>query len=387
MLRAGKYLTLTTLISVLFLPFLAKAGDDQGSQISLSLDLQGEDLIPPQDVTFLPTYSPNGSSFAAIGGAAFADWRPVRVISFGIGGEYFYFPGNSAFKLTSFDLGGRIFPFSTKDGEVYFQGGVGRNLLLETPTYGHYHGYAGIGYRYYIDKDMALDAGVQYDFYSPIAIPSNGIGGKVGITFLFGRTRFPVPSADFPVESINHQGEYPKDSFYTWKPGDTLKTIAARVFGAEELYPALVDANPELFSHSSNLRVGMKLRIPDANFTDDQITDIRSKTFSPSYRNLEEYSARLPYSTNPDWRGPRTYVWKADDDLKSVASKLYNDEDLYPILVDANKRRLIHPVNLVEGVVLTVPAPPADEWVDAIHERALQKDYYIWWKTVSENKQ
>ena len=131
----------------------------------------------------------------------------------------------------------------------------------------------------------------------------------------------------------------------------------------------------------------MKLRIPDANFTDDEITDIRSKTFSPSYRNLEEYSARLPYTTNPDWRGPRTYVWKADDDLKSVASKLYNDEDLYPILVDANKKRLIHPVNLVEGVVLTVPAPPADEWVEAIHERGMQKDYYIWWKTVSENKQ
>ena len=222
MLRAGKYLTLTTLISVLFLPFQAKAGDDQGSQISLSLDAQGEDLIPPQNI-YSPTYSPNGSSFAAIGGAAFADWRPVRVISFGIGGEYFYFPSNPSFKLTSFDLGGRIFPFSTKDGEVYFQGGVGRNLLLKTPTYGHYHGYAGIGYRYYIGQDVALDAGVQYDFYSPIAIPSNGLGGKVGITFLFGRTRFPVPSADFPVESINHQGEYPKGSLIPGSRGTRLK--------------------------------------------------------------------------------------------------------------------------------------------------------------------
>jgi hypothetical protein len=381
MLRAGKYLTLTTLISVLLIAHPAKAGNDQGSQISLSLDAQGESLVPP-DILILG----NRSSNSGIGGAAFADWRPIRMISFGVGAEYFYYPSSPTFKVSSFDLGGRIFPFSTLEGEAYFQGGVGKNLVLEYPTPGHFHGYAGVGYRRYLSNDTALDMGIQYDFFSPISAPSNGIGAKVGITFLFGRDRWPVPSADFPVESINQQGEYPAGSYYIWKPGDTLKSIAARVLGAEGFYPALVDANRDLFSNPASLRVGMKLRIPDSNFSDDELDDIRGKAISASYERLEEYSSRLPYEGQRSWKGPRTYVWKEGDDLKSVASKLYDDEDLYPVLVDANKRRLIHPVNLVPGVVLVVPPPPADVWVDSIHERAQQKDYYIWWKTVSESQ-
>ncbi len=258
--------------------------------------------------------------------------------------------------------------------------------MYQYPSPGHYHGYAGVGYRKYLSKDTALDAGIQYDFFSPISEPSAGIGAKVGITFLFGRERWPVPSADFPVESISHQGEYGAGSYYTWKPGDTLKSIAAKIFGSEGLYPALVDANRDLFSDTAKLRVGMQLRIPDSNFSDDQLEDIREKAISSAYYRLEELSSRIPYDVEKNWKGPHAYVWKTGDDLKSVAGKIYDDEDLYPILVDANKRRLIHPVNLVPGVVLLVPAPPKDEWTDAIHERAQQKDYYIWWKTVSENK-
>ncbi len=160
------------------------------------------------------------------------------MISFGVGAEYLYYPSSPAFKVGSFDLGGRIFPFSTLEGGVYFQGGVGRNFVFGYPTPGHYHGYAGVGYRKYLSKDTALDAGIQYDFFSPISAPSAGIGAKVGITFLFGRDKWPVPSADFPVESINQQGEYPAGSFYVWKPGDTLKTVAVRLLGAEGLFPA-----------------------------------------------------------------------------------------------------------------------------------------------------
>jgi hypothetical protein len=380
MLRAGKYLTLTTLISVLFVALPAKAGNDQGSQLSLSLDAQGESLIPFDDPLL-----PNKPSDTGIGAAAFLDWRPVRLISFGVGTEYFYYPSSPSFKVSSFDLGGRIFPFSTVEGEVYFQGGVGRNIVLEYPTPGHYHGYAGIGYRKYLSGDTALDMGIQYDFFSPILTPSNGLGAKVGITFLFGRDSWPVPNANIGAENFNSTGEYPAGSYYVWKPGDTLKSIAVRVLGAEGLYPALVDANRDLFSDTANLRVGMKLRVPDANFSDDELDDIRAKAISASYVRLEEYSSRLPYEGQKNWKGARTYVWKEGDDLKSVASKLYDDEDLYPVLVDANKKRLIHPINLVPGVVLVVPAPPADIWVDSIHERAQQKDYYIWWKTVSES--
>jgi hypothetical protein len=378
MLRAGKYLTFTTLISVLFFAPPAKAVDLSNPQFSLSLDGLA------QDIFFYPKKNANAVGDFATGGAAFADFRPIRVISFGAGFEYLKFPDESSLSLSTVDLGGRLFPYAMDNGEIYFQGGLGYDVHRDSP-FGHYHGYAGIGYRYFLAKGLALDAGAQYDFYSPIKAPSNSIGAKVGLTFLFGRDKWPSPGSDLDPALINHQGEYPPGSYYTWKPGDRLKSISARIFGEEDLYPALVDANPDLFSNIANLRIGMKLRVPKADFSDDELADIRTKALSDKYLRLDEYSARLPYESLKGWHGSKIYVWQEGDDMRSVAGKLYGDEDLYPILVDANQNRLIHPVNLVPGVRLVIPPPPADEWLEDFHEKAHQKDYDIWWKNVSED--
>ncbi len=149
-------------------------------QFSLSLDVMGMGLLSCPYNYLTPAFG--------VGGQVFLDWRPIQPLSLGFGGQYSYFFGTSTFNLDTFDLGGRIFPFpsdTTPDGEFYLQGGVGLNLLVQFPAIGHYHGYAGIGYRKFIGTDQALDMGAQYDFYSPIAATSNAVGLKVGWTFLF----------------------------------------------------------------------------------------------------------------------------------------------------------------------------------------------------------
>ena len=127
------------------------------------------------------------SPYSGVGGQVFLDWRPSPYLSLGAGAQYAYFLGTPTFKLGSFDLGGRIFPFPlgvNPTGEFYLQGGVGLNLLVLPPAEGHFHGYAGPGYRLFLDKTLALDMGLQYDFYSPIGDPSHGVSVKFGLTFL-----------------------------------------------------------------------------------------------------------------------------------------------------------------------------------------------------------
>src|SRR5579862_8131878 len=100
MSHSRKYFTLTLLISgFLAAPALA---NNRGEQFSLSLDALGQGIFYNT-----PT---NTTSYGGFGGQAFIDWRPYRVFSFGLGGQYAYYPLTSTFQLTSFDLGGRIFP-------------------------------------------------------------------------------------------------------------------------------------------------------------------------------------------------------------------------------------------------------------------------------------
>ena len=77
-----------------------------GSQFSLSLDAMGQALISSPWIT---------SPYYGAGGQVFADWRPIQYLSFGAGAEYAYFFGTPTFKLSSFDLGGRIFPLPLEE--------------------------------------------------------------------------------------------------------------------------------------------------------------------------------------------------------------------------------------------------------------------------------
>lgn len=363
-------------LALALLPTVLKAAEPT-DQISLSLDAVGQGFY------FFNGAGKQAASQWGLGGSVFVDYRFLKVMSLGLGGEYLFAPDISSISLGSVDVGGRIFPMVLDNGEVYLQGGVGYNLRNGIPTHGHFHGYAGLGYRHFLDKDLALDLGTQYDFWSPILAPSGGVGVKMGLTFLFGKDRWP---SDVTHKATLDLGKVPDQPVtYVWKPGDNLKKIAARELGSEEFFPAIVDLNPAIFSDLSAMKVGMEIRIPARDFSGDQSDKFLAEAVTDRYLRLLRLTAHLPYPHRPDWKGPKTYRWKLGDDMRSVASKLYDDEDLYPILVDANEERLIHPANLVVGTVLKVPAPPSDEWLEYIHREAWERSYYKWWKNVSED--
>lgn len=342
-----------------------------GSQFSLSLDALGQGLFN--------NYFFSSSPVMGAGGTAFIDWRPVQVISFGLGGEfvdYFYKP---SFQLTTFDAGGRIFPAGTSaSGEFYLQGGVGLNLK-DAP--GHFHGYSGLGWRLFMDKNTALDLGAQYDFFSPIGNPVNGASAKVGLTFLFGRNDWTeAPGAKIRAKNMVI-GVWNGPATYTLKAGENLRTMAYQLYGDEGLYPLLVDANKDQFL-KAGFRKGSTLKVPAPPETEEGFEQVEDKAFNDTdYLKWEERSE----GGSEEIHGPsaRTYYWRKGDDLLTVAAALYGDEDLYPLLVDANEDKLILPDNLVPGRELAVPPLPSEDRVDEILLKSHDDPHYLWWRNVT----
>lgn len=365
-----KYFSLTMLISGLLLAPAAQA-NNQGSQFSLSLDALGQGILIPN------------SSAVSFGGGAqgFLDWRPLQFISLGVGAQLAYYPGSFPVTLTSLDLGGRIFPGNTTSlGEFYLQGGVGWNLLSKP---GHYHGYAGLGWRQFLSPGLALDMGAQYDFFSPIAQPLNGASAKLGLSFLFGRDDWSEPAPDHkPLPKTFVVGAAWKGpSTYTLREGDDLRSMAARIYGDEGLYPLLLDANKDLLA-KVGFRPGLALKVPPPPKTRDEVERVEKLAARDSgYLKWQDRSAGLSgQAYNP---GVKSYKWRYGDDLPSVAEKLYGDGDLYPLLVDANEEHLIHPANLVPGKVLKVPILPSYDELSQIRFEADNDSHYIWWRNVS----
>jgi LysM repeat protein len=343
-----------------------------------------------QGLFFPAVYSPSSKPSIGGGGQFFADYRPFQEVSFGLGLDYLFFSSPHSFKVSSADIGGRLYPFDfNQDGEFYLQGGVGMNVSpLATATqaglHGHYHGNAGFGYRFCLDKTTSFDLGAQYDFYSPQGAPVQGARIKAGLTFGFGEVTEKLFKPELKREHALFIPLWKVTPVYTWKEGDTLREVAAKLYGDEDFYPLLVDANPTLLAPNVQFRTGMKLNVPVPPRYESGFEAIRIKAVREgAYVHLQNLSEGAANGWGEVWAGPSAYTWKKGDTLPSVARELYGDEDLYPLLVDANQKRLSHPVNLVPGVVIKVPKPEIDE-IDDIHmEVWFDKDPYIWWKNVS----
>jgi hypothetical protein len=341
-LKPFKYLVLTTL-------FLGLIASPVKAEVSLSFDELGQGA-----------FTKSGSQFAGMGDSAFLDWRPLQFISFGVGGQFTYlFQSPSLRWLDTFDVGGRLFPFSASStGEFYLQGGVGLNLL-DTP--GKYHGFAGFGWRQFLNSDVAMDMGVQYDFFSPLDNPINAIAGKVGLTFLFGKNDWSLSAQagnNGPTTIVlgtNWKGE----SYYIWKDGDNVQALAYAAYGDAGLYTLILDANKDLM-YRDGFSPGDKLRIPAMPKMKIEVNPGTNKNGSPH---------------NPL---VHSYFWRSGDKLPDVAQKLYGDPDMYPLLIDGIETGLMDPSDLVSGKMIEVPSfTPGD--VDEVHKKAKDPGY-IWWR-------
>jgi len=133
------------------------------------------------------------------------------------------------------------------------------------------------------------------------------------------------------------------------------------------------------------LRNGITLKIPPPPKTAAEVDAMEDTAFSdPQYIEWEQKSQGLfPQPFNPS---VSTYRWKESDNLPALAQRLYGDEDMYPLIVDANEDRLILPDNLVAGKTIKIPQLPREDKLDSIRDEAVNDAHYLWWRNVSREE-
>ncbi len=310
---------------MIFLFLAASASAQTFRPFGLSLDLNPQGAIGASGkLGFAP----------GVGGSLFADWRPVYLISLGTGFSYNTFSADSSFSTASWNLGGRLFPISFgKKAELYLQGTLGMNLM--TATYekewpGSFHGTAGVGYRSYFNEGNALDLGVQYDLYSPLKSPMSAIGIKAGWTFLFGPDLQPAGASGQPE----------------------TKPVAA---------PA---PEPKPTPESVTIQLTPVVMAP--------------RHHRPKLKQVVEATPTPEFTATPTVLPYNTYTLSMGDKLGSIAIAFYGEADLYPLLVDANKKALVNPGGLKPGVVLRVPVDVSDLDKAGARGKANDDNYTIW---------
>jgi nucleoid-associated protein YgaU len=314
-----KKLWLLFAIIIALLPLSARAQEDE-QQFSLSLDLLGDGAFAHGGLSFSP----------GLGSAVFGDWRPLPYLSLGTGFDFTLHSDDGSWQTASWDLGGRIFPLpATKQGEWYLQGTLGLNLVTDSLQHerpANFHGVAGAGYRFFVNPGNALDLGVQYDLFSPLASPIQAVGVKAGWTLLFG----------------NAPGQAPPVA----KPEPTPQTTAIPT-------PVPVSTAPR---HKKKRKTAAS-PIP-------VLTPVASPSSVPSGTSV-----------------PLTYTWQQGDNLVSIAEAFYGTGDDFPLLVDANIAALGGPSGLKPGVQLLVPQNLSDaDEAAAVQKAGLPK--YAPWKKV-----
>jgi nucleoid-associated protein YgaU len=90
--------------------------------------------------------------------------------------------------------------------------------------------------------------------------PSPGVSARPTVVFASAAT----PSSSTPTPVPTDEQPTPEaSSEYTVEPGDTLRSIAAQVYGDPDRWSQIYDANRESIGPDPDaLRVGLRLRLP-----------------------------------------------------------------------------------------------------------------------------
>ena len=147
------------------------------------------------------------------------------------------------------------------------------------------------------------------------------------------------PSAAPPAMSAATPTTLPStgDRTYTIKPGQTLSSIAAEVYGNSRFYVAIMRANPSI--NPNRLRAGTKISLPDIS---DVKPDTTVKTETTSRSGVELAN---------------TYKVQPGDNLYRIAKTLFGSPRQADAIYALN-RELIGPdkTRLHVGMVLKLPS-------------------------------
>ncbi|MGD9690980.1 MAG: LysM peptidoglycan-binding domain-containing protein [Phycisphaerales bacterium] len=152
----------------------------------------------------------------------------------------------------------------------------------------------------------------------------------------------PETVIDVPGETVEPAGRAALLREYTVKPGDALEKIAREQLGDPKLWRTLADINHDLLKGSHDLRVGMKLRLPEA------------RTPVPATRTVTERAAATAKPAAGSTKALRSYTVRSGDTLKKIARQLLGDGDRSDEIARLNK--ITDANRLLVGTTLKIPA-------------------------------
>jgi nucleoid-associated protein YgaU len=125
---------------------------------------------------------------------------------------------------------------------------------------------------------------------------------------------------------------------YTIKPGQTLSSIAADVYGNQRFYVAILRANPNI--NPNRLRAGSKITLPD-------ISDVKPEAAVPAAAKESSSAAA------------NTYKVESGDNLYRISKKLFGSPKQAEAIYELNKEAIGQDkARLRLGMVLKLPAAP-----------------------------
>jgi len=157
---------------------------------------------------------------------------------------------------------------------------------------------------------------------------------------LFGKNPVPKPT---PVEDSKQKkskqpeerekkmvNDAPKECLYTVRKGDTLYSIARRVYGDGKMWTAIWKANKGVIEKPSQLAAGIRLRLPEP----------------------DEEKEETEYET---------YIVQKGDTLSKISRLHYGTSRFVDLILKANRDRIRKPETLRVGMLVRIPPLPENK--------------------------
>lgn len=151
----------------------------------------------------------------------------------------------------------------------------------------------------------------------------------------------------------------PKTETYTVQPGDSLASIAKKMYGPEignkkDTVKKLYKENSKILKSPDHIVVGQKLKIPQLISAHPLETD--SSSLLAKVRSITKNGlTTLKNTVTPDPQ-PRAYTVKSGDTLWKIAEKQLGNGERYHEIVDLNSDRIDSADQVYEGMNIKIPA-------------------------------
>ncbi|MFK7788208.1 MAG: LysM peptidoglycan-binding domain-containing protein [Phycisphaeraceae bacterium] len=134
----------------------------------------------------------------------------------------------------------------------------------------------------------------------------------------------------------------------TVQEGETLSELASKHLGSAGKWQLIMDVNTDVLEKPTQLRAGMKLRIPAEPVV--AVIEEANEALTTTGNTREAQPTR---DTQPDTT--KTYTVKEGDSLYRIAQKLLGDGDRYDEIFKANKDKLKTAGDIKVGMTLKLP--------------------------------